>query len=355
MGIKLEKWNGKRSRFRCPQCGKPYKFTRYINDETGEYLAEDVGRCDREISCGYHKSPKEYFQTNPTTSTSFTRPRRQEPEKPIDIIPYEYLLGSFKNYDENHFMTFLSSRFGHEEAKRLARLYHIGTSKRWRGANVFWQMDAKLRLRQCKVMLYHPDTGRRVKSDIPVERWNDSLQTYRMEEDEVDKVYFAGRRLMMKMGVQEPNLRQCFFGEHLLREPGAIAIVESEKTAIVSAHHFPDFIWIATGGNNGARFSDKEVCRVLRGRKVMLFPDLGMYERWSEKAREIRRQVECNIKVSDFLEVNASASEKVMGYDLADYLLKMEEEPEPEPKGRETPPNGFVEDFWRPLEGFEGF
>lgn len=176
-----------------------------------------------------------------------------------------------------------------------------------------------------------------------------------MDAGETDKVFFAGKRLMNREGIKEPNLRQCFFGEHLLREPGSICIVESEKTAIVSAHFFPNRIWIATGGSNGARFSDRSVCRVLKGRDVVLFPDLGMYDKWHEKAKEIRRLVECNVKVSDYLESNANDLEKGKGYDLADFLLKADVEPCQEPEVRESAKNGLHDDVWRPVEGFEGF
>lgn len=44
----------------CPSCGHK-TFVRYIDMETGNPLAEDIGRCDREINCGYHKKPKDYF------------------------------------------------------------------------------------------------------------------------------------------------------------------------------------------------------------------------------------------------------------------------------------------------------
>ena len=29
--------------------------------ETGEYVSTEVGRCDREQKCGYHKRPRDFF------------------------------------------------------------------------------------------------------------------------------------------------------------------------------------------------------------------------------------------------------------------------------------------------------
>jgi hypothetical protein len=36
-----------------------------MDTETGRQIADTVGRCDRESSCGYHYTPKEYFADNP--------------------------------------------------------------------------------------------------------------------------------------------------------------------------------------------------------------------------------------------------------------------------------------------------
>ena len=44
----------------CPSCNKK-RFVRYIDTITDQYLSQNVGRCDREIKCGYHFSPKTYF------------------------------------------------------------------------------------------------------------------------------------------------------------------------------------------------------------------------------------------------------------------------------------------------------
>ena len=46
------------------------------------------------------------------------------------------------------------------------------------------------------------------------------------------------------------DLSQCLFGEHLLaRYPDKpVALVESEKTAVVCASINPDCVWLATGG-----------------------------------------------------------------------------------------------------------
>jgi len=63
---------------------------------------------------------------------------------------------------------------------------------------------------------------------------------------------------------------------------------ESEKTAILMSVLQPQYIWLATGGKSGCKWYTPEVAHVLTGRKVILYPDLGAYEAWSEKAQALR-------------------------------------------------------------------
>ena len=44
----------------CPNCHKK-TLVLYVDIETDEHVSPIVGRCDREINCGYHYSPKSYF------------------------------------------------------------------------------------------------------------------------------------------------------------------------------------------------------------------------------------------------------------------------------------------------------
>ena len=61
----LEKYKGKSSRYVCPECMQRNKtFTLYIDSETDLHINDSVGRCNRETSCGYHYTPKQYFQDN---------------------------------------------------------------------------------------------------------------------------------------------------------------------------------------------------------------------------------------------------------------------------------------------------
>ena len=140
--------------------------------------------------------------------------------------------------------------------------------------------------------------------------------------------WIHSRMIKQKQLPADFNLIQCFFGQPLLKlnTTATIAIVESEKTAIIASGLMPDFIWIAAGQLQGLNI-DK--CKCLTGRNVVLFPDLSekkenrmtAFEVWQVKASEIMKAYKCKVIVSDLLERNATATDRQNGFDIADYLI----------------------------------
>lgn len=360
MGVKLEPYRGPNTRHRCPQCRGQREFSRYI-DEKGEYIGEDVGRCNREDSCGYHKKPKEYYNDNPRTwNRSEFKPSYKEPDMPIGTIPQELMIQTFKGYKQNNFYLFLRNLIGENHARNQLTRYNVGTSRHWPGATVFWQVDLTGRVRQLKLMLYNPQNGKRVKKDTPAMKWDYILGQYREDVGGQDKSLIYGK-FIQGGRFKNQNLQQCLFGEHLLINKGRIAIVESEKTAIISSYYFPDLIWIATGGSNGAGFTKPNVCKVLKGREIILFPDLNQFDKWTEKAKEMQRVTSCKVIISDLLEVNAGDVERKNGYDLADYLIASNTT-QFSNNDSSTSPSKLIPEkvidrvvHWAPLDDFEGF
>lgn len=49
-----------------PKCGRKSCFIRYVDENVQITFPDHVGKCDHINSCGYHYTPKEYFQDNPT-------------------------------------------------------------------------------------------------------------------------------------------------------------------------------------------------------------------------------------------------------------------------------------------------
>jgi hypothetical protein len=310
----LEPYNGMNSRYHCPKCKPRNKtFSLYIDTETGEHVHHSVGRCNRESKCGYHYPPKQYFQNNnisfETPQPTGFKPRPiPPPPKPVSFIPVKVFRASLKGHEENNFVKFLIKVFGVEVTSDLISKYFIATSKLWNGATVFWQIDTHGKVRTGKIMLYNPSTGKRVKEPY-------------------DRISWAHTALKQP----EFELKQCLFGEHLLIDKTKpVAIVESEKTAVIASVYFPQFIWLAVGGLSNL---NPEKCSVLKGRIVILFPDLNGFDKWSKKAKELSGLA--IFTVSDLLERKANETEKQQGFDLADYLVKMDVKDFIKPKATE--------------------
>ena len=290
----LEPYKNQSSRHRCPGCNKNKTFTLYIDTETNEPLHDRVGRCNREVECAYHITPSEYFKENGIEVEHVAyvppAPKQQPPTSYIDPAIFRRSLIA---YELNNLVKFLLTIFDDTTVTRLLSKYFIGTSAHWPGATVFWQIDDNGRIRTGKVMLYNPATGKRVK-----EPYNHLTWTHKL------------------LKLADYNLKLCLFGEHLLKsEPTKpVAIVESEKTALIASVYMPQYIWLAVGGLSQLT---GERCKVLKGRTVMLYPDLNAYGKWEAKAKEL------GFKVSNVLETKASEEEKKQGLDIADYLLRV--------------------------------
>ena len=62
----LERYRGLSTRHVCPQCGRKNVFTRYIDTYNNNiYINDSVGKCNRLDKCGYHYTPRQYFDDNP--------------------------------------------------------------------------------------------------------------------------------------------------------------------------------------------------------------------------------------------------------------------------------------------------
>jgi rubredoxin len=297
----LEPYKGISTRYYCPNCKQNKKtFTRYIDIKSNTYLNPIVGRCNRENSCGYHYTPKQYFQDN---SISVTKINKNDYSKTGNHLSYinqfscinsDIFKESLRNYGENYFIKFLIDSFGSAITSELISKYFIGNSNYWEGATVFWQIDITGKIRTGKIMLYDPNLGTRIKEPKSYINW-------------IHKI----------IKISNFSLRQCLFGEHLLGDCSKlVAIVESEKTAIILSVFFPEFIWLACGGINNI---NKSNCDVLNHRKVVFFPDLGAFTKWENKVKQLPNAN--NFRVSNILEIGSKKYGLQNGADLADILI----------------------------------
>lgn len=308
MRYELQKYRTRSDRHTCPKCGDRHCFTYYV-DESGQPLDKIVGRCDHESGCGYHYPPKEFFSDHPELKDpdkghSFqirvdkSKKYACPSGKSICTIPDDYVTRSRSdNSSLIHFL--LSLQKGNEDnVRRVLEDYRIGATKD--GSTIFWQIDIKGQVRTGKIITYNGTDGHRIK----------------------DKGADWVHSRLRKQGVlgEQWALTQCLFGEHLLSDTAnankVIAVVESEKTAIICAVQYSDCVWLATGGKSQLS-ADK--MKVLSGRTVIFFPDVDGYHEWKERTKSFTF---CrNVTVSDFLERNASEEDRANKVDIADLII----------------------------------
>ena len=298
----------KKNRYQCFGCGKGGDVADFIQEYEGVEMTEALKILDLGD-----------YTIKPERIAQYQKPKR------INFIPLKTMKATLRHYENNNFVVFLNRLFEPNLVKEITtNIFHVGTSSSlWKGATVFWQMDASSNLREAKIMLYDPLTGKRIKKEQEPKKGR-------------AKVSYIGKRILKKMGIQEPNLKLCFFGEHQLNDTTKpIAIVESEKTAILMTaftimKKAPNYTWIATGGKTGINLKYPNNTSILSGRKVLLFPDLNGYEEWEEYANHLNN---CDVSVSNVLRDNCAPEDKEKGLDIADFFLDtfIEEEP-PEKK-----------------------
>jgi len=287
----------------CPNCGKK-RFVLYIDVETENFISPEVGRCDREVNCGYHYPPKLFFQDNNQKYVSIV-----DNTIPVSSFEEEYhyhtseeLNKSLTNFDKNNLIQFLETKINCEKVQKMIFEYKIGTAQNWYNGTVFWQIDVEQKIRGGKIISYD-HLGKRTKYI----NWMHSIN-------------------LKQNKIEEFKLNQCFFGEHLLQKyEKIIAIVESEKTASIMSMLFNKYLWLATGSLNGLTL--KKI-QVLKDRKIILYPDLGIdglngspFSIWKTKCDQFKK-AGFDIEISNLLEQNGTDYDKENGFDLADYFLR---------------------------------
>ena len=305
----LQKYNGPSTRYTCPSCGAKHRFTRYV-DAYGRSLHPSVGRCDRESACGYHKTPRDYFAEHPVEKKVTPVVVPEAKPKELCVIPGHYVTRSVRPDRDSAFTTFLGTLFDPLVVEMLVVDYRLGVTSD--GDVIFFQLDLQGRCRTGKIMKYNPQTGHRIKDPATPHRidWVHS------------RLKYAGKL------PASWTLTQCLFGEHLLsaHPDKTVALVESEKTAVICAGILPKFLWLATGGKS--QLGDKLL--VLQGRKIVAFPDVDGFELWSQKLSNYvipgltgnLPTGHLDVTVSPILQQNATPEDIENHIDIADWLIR---------------------------------
>ncbi len=316
----LQKYAGISSRHTCPACERPRCFTLYI-DDNGNILHPTVGRCDHESSCAYHYTPRQYFHDHPQHRPEHGLDRHHcHPERPHCHFDQVQRVGKYLRHARpdraspgiipqnlipppsaaNHLITYLKTILPSSAIDRIIADYRLASTPDQ--AIIFLLIDQDNQCRTGKIMQYNPNTGHRIKDPNMPGRINWIHTTLKRK----------------KLLPKDWQLTQCLFGEHLLSsdQDKTIALVESEKTAIICAALMPQYLWLATGGKSGLT---SERLNSLKGRKIIVFPDIDAFKDWQQK---IFTFPHLDIRISRLLEDNATPADRETHIDLADWIIQ---------------------------------
>lgn len=197
-------------KFSCPGCNQK-SFVKF-KDESGNYLDDSYGRCDRENNCNYFIKPPVDVDV------------KQEKQKKVVHLSREKVMTLINDQSSNF----------HEYFKNLLNIPE-SHFKRWgvgteRSATTFAIVDRNKNILNVKRIPFAENGHRDKSSNIPA--WYES--TKQLNEDE--------------------EFTKCFFGESIFDKTKPSCLVESEKSAFIGSFIWPQFNWLATGGNSGTLF-----------------------------------------------------------------------------------------------------
>jgi len=303
----------------CPGCGKK-SFVRYIDTQVGQYLPTQYGRCDHESHCGYYLSPYKGGYTSAVPDNLAYMQLSKPHQQPVYYLPESILNDTLKAYEKNIFVQNLLKLAPAVDIEKIISLYRIGTIAQGNraGAATFPFIDKLGNIRTIQAKQFD-EANHTISTDFvhsiiarhysykgePLPAW---LQDYTKNEKFVT----------------------CLFGEHLLNKfpLNPVALVEAPKTAIIGTLYYglpatsTDLLWLAVYNKSSLTF---EKCKALKGRKVVMFPDLNAFTAWNSRSLELKLKLPgTRFIVSDILEKYANETERNDALDLADYLIQFD-------------------------------
>ena len=322
--------NKKKNIFKCFVCGKGGDVIRLVQDYENKTFVE---ACDWLVN-EFHvvlindkpSAPSCHFEPSPTLSSRLSAAHGEiskDSMRPLDyargdkgtvemtLIPLSSSLVTRSLSLNSQFCKSVVSAgyLTDSQLRHAADRYRLGCSKE--GGVIFWEIDDQQRVHTGKIMYYQSDCHRD-KGHNPT--WVHSLM-----RDKLPANY---------------ELQHCLFGLHLLtsdisHQTSSVALVESEKTAIILSEKFPDFIWLSCGG---LQMFKPELLAPLVNHKVVIFPDTDetgeAYKQWLAVLQQAQRQYvfKYPLRISRLLENHASQEQKQQKIDLVDFLFPIKNE-----------------------------
>ena len=291
----------KTTRVYCEHCQRK-EATPYYDTKTNIPINEThYYKCNHSVSCGYDLKPTRGFSSrhnNKSINQTNYRPIRTL-KKQIQFIKSDDIQ-KICNLDHT-FLRWMIDRFGEERmAVITARMLMCGLFLYDENWTVFLQYDLKGNCRTGKCIQFDFSGNQPRKNQVNFLHTVKSIVSSPPEY--IEQTYF---------GLNQLN-------QNLNNHP--IAVVESEKTAVIMSVYRPSLIWIATGGKSN-------LCPIklkpFKSRKIILIPDLDAVNDWTKKSKEFNRLGFSTSVYSSWVEfANSSVHSQTM--DILDVALQFD-------------------------------
>lgn len=241
------------------------------------------------------------LSVKPRRTTSATIPKPKPPRKHVKM---DFLINHCEGAIRTNLFNFLLASFSFDEIAKAFDAYLVGetnefgeTSKGYFPGCAFPYINRDGECVDVKLMAYD-------------------------EEGHRKKEGYCFNWLLAKHKLSEYRDKWPVFGEHLLkkRPTARVAVVESEKSALIASIAYPQFIWVAVGSLNNL---NKDRLKALKNREIYLFPDADGVGIWEEKKIELARNGFAVDSRGEWIAEHAKNPKD----DIADIILNRDNEP----------------------------
>lgn len=338
---------------RCPKCQKPGVFAPLVWKDSGFSIGREFGMCDRNNNCGYKCFPtkditRNHYQKDGSTYTPIAE--ITEPEGKIyisDIYP-QWVGRSVKalfeqNVERCPFLWWLMELMrcnvlkysGADAEQRCLKLafilqtYCVGIAPD-NTSILFWYIDENGNASDCKHIKYKTDGHRDKNAPFgEISYYGVLFKDSKLRKHYQNGMYgFALRENVFCTPQNKPSIP--YFGTHVTTKypDSIIAIVESEKTAILGAilYSLDKVVWIATRGKANFNTYHPDWLNCLYNRDVIVYADRDAETEWCAKLDEVwgmsgARTMELIPMEKVCNEFGVALDEKPDNYDLGDLFV----------------------------------
>lgn len=274
------------------------------SERTPQRYVKTLEQAEKKIAyfakqAGMNLKSQRWNDTTRSKRNRHTRPQRppQPPQLPRVYVNPNNILRAASKAPLTALFNFLCRFFRSDEVGRIFSLYRVGATREFGEVpgmmgTAFPYIDHSGRCVDVKLMAYDTNGHRR-------------------------KNGYSANWFLAKAKLNDRRAPWPLFGEHLLslNTSAPVAVVESEKTALIASIALPGYIWVATGSKQNL---NAERCKALKWRAVYLFPDTDGVEEWTRRGLEMSKQ---GFNVHNCSEV-VTENAKNTGDDIADIILK---------------------------------